>query len=160
MALRGDRHEFKTDISFFMNETGERGNVVVFENDGSGASMDDPSAIVKVSHSTSGLAVIGVLMNDVVNIDLTRQHLNQHKDEVQLGGKVTILTKGTITSDRVAGTPSGGQEAFYDNAGNVTSTSPQTSADPTDTHFLTARVGRFLSGKDNDGYAKVEIDIL
>ncbi len=160
MALRGDRVESKTEITFFMNETGERGNVLVFENDGSGSAMDDPSALVRVSHASSGLRPIGILMNDVVNKDLTREHLNQHKDEVQIGGKVTILTKGTIVSDRVDGTPSGGQEAFYANNGSLTTTSPYISSDPDDTSFLTERLGRFLGGVDNDGFAKVEIDIL
>ncbi len=158
MALRGDRHEFKTDISFFMNETGERGNVLIFENDGSGASMDDPSALVRVSHATSGQRVVGILMNDVVNIDLTRQHLNQHKDEVQLGGKVTILTKGTIVSDRVDGTPSGGEDAYFANNGSLTTTIPTDDTTANENSFY--RVGRFLSGVDNDGYAKVEVDIL
>ena len=43
MALRPDRNEHLTDLSFFMNETAERGIVVVASTQGSGAAMDDSS---------------------------------------------------------------------------------------------------------------------
>ena len=157
MALRGDRVEARTDISFFMNETGERGKVLVVSTDGSGASMDDPLAVAAIPTTISGQRALGVLMNDVVNLDLTRQHLNQHKDEVQIGGKVTILTKGTIVTNILATpTVSGGQDAYFDSAGNLTQAIPADTA--VEDHVY--RVGRFLSTQDGDGYAKVEIDIL
>ena len=60
-------------------------------------------------------------MNDVVNKDLTRTHLNQHKDEVQKGGKVTILRKGYVVTNAVTGTPTAGGAAYASpaTAGNV-----------------------------------------
>jgi hypothetical protein len=36
MALKPDRVEFLTDLSFFMNVTGERGRVVIHDTGGSG----------------------------------------------------------------------------------------------------------------------------
>ena len=82
MALKSDRYELQTDISFFYNDgTATRGCVVVHDSTaGSGAAMDQGVNLVK--KATSGNPV-GVLLNDVVNKDLTRTHLNQYKDEVQ-----------------------------------------------------------------------------
>jgi hypothetical protein len=40
---------------------------------------------------------IGIAMSHVVNLDLTRQHINWHRDEVQIGGKIYILTEGKVT---------------------------------------------------------------
>jgi len=87
MALKPDRVEFLTDLSFFMNETATRGQIVTHSSDGSGASMDDSSAKVIVATGVSGLCA-GLLLNDVVDLDLTRQHINFAKDEVQKGSKV------------------------------------------------------------------------
>ena len=53
-------------------------------------------------------------MNDVVNKDLTRTHLNQYKDEVQKGGKVTVMTRGWVVTSNVTGSPTPGQVAYAD----------------------------------------------
>ncbi len=163
MALRGDRIEAATDLSYFMNATGEKGQVVVFNTSGSGAAMDDPDATVAIPATTafspSGTSAAGVLLNDVVNLDLTRQHLNQHRNEVQVGSKVTLLTKGQITTNMITGAATAGQDAYYvsnDSAGKFTAVVP------TDTTLedATYKVGRFLSQVDSDGYIKIAIDIV
>ena len=85
----------------------------------------------------------------MVNKDLTRTHLNQHKDEVQKGGKVTILRKGYVVTNVIDGTPSAGDAAYamnYGTAGNISTSG-------------TYQIGRFLSSKDEDGYAKVEVNL-
>ena len=46
---------------------------------------------------------VGLLLNDVVNLDLTRQHINYAKDEVQQGSKVLLLRVGTVTTDQISG---------------------------------------------------------
>ncbi len=99
MALKSDRSTLQTDISFFMNEAATRGGVAALSAGGSGASMDNGAALVTYSAAPSGKVPMGLLLNDMVNIDLTRQHLNQHKDEVQKGGKVTLLTKGWVVTN-------------------------------------------------------------
>ena len=103
MALKSDRYELQTDISFFYNDgAATRGGVVVYDTAGSGASMDQGVNLVK--YATTGIPV-GILLNDVVNKDLTRTHLNQHKDEVQKGGKVTVLRKGYVVTNNVTPRP-------------------------------------------------------
>jgi hypothetical protein len=90
----------------------------------------------------------GVLLNDVVNLDLTRQHINWHKDEVQVGGKVTLLRVGQVTTDLVDGNPEAGDGAYVGPSGTISTTSTNA-----------VKIGTFLSGKDADGYAKVSVNI-
>lgn len=150
MALKPDRFEDAVDISYYMNQTGERGLIVVHNGTGSGAAMDQAEATVAVpTGGVSGTKPAGLLLNDVVNLDLTRQHLNAHQDEVQLGGKVAILRRGYVNTNKVSGTPAPGNTAYYNSNGEVTPTAVANSS----------IVGQFLSAKDADGYAKVEINI-
>ena len=156
MALKTDRNTLQTDISFFMNEAATRGGVVCLSTAGSGASMDNGSALVTYAASASGKVPVGLLVNDMVNIDLTRQHLNQHKDEVQKGGKVTLLQKGWVVTSNLEGTdPNGGDLAYIAHSGNIAASDIIT--DSGDAHDRI--VGRFLSDVDEDGYAKVYIDL-
>ena len=158
MALKTDRSTLQTDISFFMNEAATRGGVVALSTGGSGASMDNGAALVTYAALPSGKVPIGLLVNDMVNIDLTRQHLNHHKDEVQKGGKVTLLTKGWVVTSNLEGTdPNAGDAAFLAHSGNLSTT--DLSADDTDADGSTRVVGRFVSDVDEDGYAKVFIDL-
>jgi|TARA_B100000085_G_scaffold285526_1_gene321895 hypothetical protein len=152
MALKGDRVEHLTDISFFKADAViERGLIVAHLTGGSGAAMDDSLAQVDTVSSTGDLAA-GLILNDVVNLDLTRQQYNAHKDEVQLGGKVTLLRRGTVVTDQISGTPVIGEKVHFDATGKLT-----TASDPAGKSMA---VGRWLGIKDKDGYAKVEINIV
>jgi hypothetical protein len=158
MALKSDRSVLDTDISFFMNEAATRGGVASVSTGGSGAAMDQGEALVTYAALPSGAVPVGLLLNDMVNIDLTRQHLNQHKDEVQKGGKVTLLRKGYVVTSNLEGTsPSAGDPAYVAHSGNLAAS--DLSSDDTDDDGSTRLVGRFLSGVDQDGYAKVYIDL-
>ena len=150
MALKPDRVEAYTDISFFMNETGERGGIVVHSTAGSGSAMDDSNAVVEYAADQSGTRPAGLLLCDVVDLDLTRQHINFHKDEVQKGSKVTILRQGTVVTDVVATglDIDAGDVAYYGANGALTTSSTNS-----------VQVGRFLSDYDADGYVKVDINI-
>jgi hypothetical protein len=149
MALKPDRVELLTDISFFMNTTATRGGVVSASSAGSGVSMDDANAVVAYAANPSGAKPIGVLLNDVVDLDLTRQHINWHKDEVQKGGKVTVLRQGQVTTNLVAGTPTAGADAYVAASGNISTTQAAGAV----------KIGQFLSAVDADGYAKVSVNL-
>lgn len=158
MALKSDRSVLDTDISFFMNEAATRGGVASVSTGGSGAAMDQGEALVTYAALPSGSVPVGLLLNDMVNIDLTRQHLNQHKDEVQKGGKVTLLRKGYVVTNSIeGGSPSAGDPAYVAHSGNLAAS--DLSNDDSDDDGSTRLVGRFLSGVDQDGYAKVYIDL-
>ena len=137
-----------------MNETAEKGQIVVLSTVGSGAAMDQGKALVTVAEATTSNVVAGVLLNDVVDLDLTRQHINFHKDEVQKGGKVTLLKKGYIVTNMIEGTPTAGALAFLDDSDTGKFAVEGSIATGDDTV-----VGRFMSTLDEDGYAKVEVNL-
>lgn len=150
MALKPDRIESQVDISFFMNTEETRGGVATLVTGGSGVAMDDSSAVAAYAVDPSGAVPLGVLLNDVVDIDLTRQHINFHKDEVSVGSKVSLLRVGQVTTDSIDGTPSAGDAAYVGASGLLT-----------DTQATGAyQVGTFLSSTDADGFAKVSVNIV
>lgn len=153
MALKGDRYELQTDISFFMNEVAERGGMASLSTGGSGAAMDQSQALATYAATGSGKVPLGILMNDMVNIDLTRQHINWYKNEVQKGGKVTLLRKGYVVTNKIQGAaPAAGDPAYVAHSGNLSKTDlVGMGTQPV--------VGVWLSSPDQDGYAKVEINL-
>jgi len=148
MALKPDRIELLTDVSFFMNTTAERGGVACVVTGGSGISMDDANAVVSYAAAVSGSRPIGILVNDVVNLDLTRQHINWHRDEVQVGGKVTLLRQGQVSTNKVTGSPSAGVDAYVGASGLISTSSTNS-----------VKIGQFLSAVDSDGFAKLSVNI-
>ena len=150
MALRPTRNEFLTDLSFFMNETSERGVMIVASTQGSGAALDQSEAAVKVASNVADKPV-GLLLNDVVNLDLTRQHINYDQDEMQKGGKVLLLRAGFVVTDRISGAITLGEATHFVDDGRFCSATASSHS---------AQVGRWLSKKDSDGYAKLQINIV
>jgi hypothetical protein len=155
MALKPDRDVQSQDITFFCNDTtASRGGVVCISTAGSGIAMDQANAVVTYKAVPSGGKPMGILLNDVVNLDLTRQKQNVHKDEVQSGSKVTLVTRGWVVTDQVYPgiTVSAGDTAYLQHSGKLTNVSIGAVASPA--------VGMFTSTKDEDGYAKVFINLL
>lgn len=160
MALKPLRNPTDTSIDAFMNATAERGGIVSFSSaTASGEAMDQSELTVDYVANPSGALPYGVLTCDVVNYDLTRQRLNEHKEEVQLGGKVTVYTKATIVTDRIypGQTPTAGAIAYLGHSGYIASTDVVGSAGLATIERRI--VGRFISGKDQDGFAKVQINL-
>ena len=161
MALKADRYEESTDISHFYNEgVATRGGVVILDAaaiaGASGAALDQGENLVSYQTAAVTDIPVGILLNDVVNKDLTRTHVNHHKDEVQKGGKVTVLTRGWVVTSNITGTPTAGALAYADatTAGNIAveyAMTPEGSGN--------LAIGRFMSRKDADGYAKVYVNL-
>lgn len=156
MALKPDRRELDSDISFFMNHTAERGGVVCLVTTGSGGAMDNAAAAVGyvAAASISGKIPVGYLTSDVVDVDLSRYHLNRYKDEVQKGGKVKLITVGVVNTNMIKSgdTLAVGDRAYLGEDGRVTKTNTGAIASP--------HVGTVLSHKDQDGYAKISFNFL
>ena len=157
MALKADRHEESTDISYFYNAgTATRGGVVCLDAaalaGASGAALDQGENLVSYQTPTATDVPIGILLNDVVNKDLTRTHLNQFKDEVQKGGKVTLMTRGWVVTSKITGTPKAGDMAYASTTGTIAPTVLAAGSGQ-------LAIGRFMSRKDADGYAKVHVNL-
>ena len=154
MALKMDRQVDSVEIGFYMNEAAERGNVASISTAGSGVALDTSRNVAIVSAGASGVSPLGILMSDVVSVDRTRTPLNWMKDQQATGDKVCILRKGWIVTNRVTGTPAAGNIAVLDASGTVRGVAVGTASTATAPH-----VGRFISAKDEDGYAKVYVDL-
>lgn len=165
MALRPDYDVEAWELRFYMDTTAEKGTLVSLLTAGSGVANDHTLNVVSKATTssaanaayTSGIKPVGVLTSDVVNIDLTKQHLNQHKAEVQVGMKVPIIKRGFVTTNmiRPGTSPVGGDDAFlgvsgYFNPGG---------AGIVDGFNGMRKVGAFLSSKDENGFAVIEVNI-
>ena len=157
MALKADRYEESTDIShFYTAGVATRGGVVCLDLlSASGAAMDQGDNTVSYQAAAATDVPIGILLNDVVNKDLTRTHLNWYKDEIQLGGKVTVMTRGWVVTSNIDGTPAPGELAYASDtvAGNLANSAGTATASGN------LALGRFMSAPDADGYAKVYVNL-
>ncbi len=153
MALKGDRQIDATEISYFLNEVAERGSVVSISTAGSGISLENSKSVATVATSPSGSKVLGILLNDFVSIDRTRFPINWHKDQAASGDKASILTRGWVVTNKLLGTITAGQLAYAAESGNLRG-SALTPANVSNQPL----VGRFVSDKDEAGYAKVYVN--
>lgn len=154
MALKGDRVIIETDISLTCESVAERGVILCKHTDGSGAAIGDLAGKADLYASASGKKPAGLLMGDVVNVDLTRYKLNQHKDEVPVGNRVTLLRKGSVVTNKVTGTPAFGDKAYLTSNGVLTPTLSSTGG-----LVATPLIGEFKGGLDEAGYVKVDINL-
>lgn len=156
MALKGDRYLAITEVSYFMDQVAERGGIVVLKTAGSGAALDQQAAEVEYAASPSGAVPMGLLLDDMVNKDLTRTHLNFQKSEHQKGSKVGFAREGWLVTNMLEGTgilPAGGGTAYVGLSGLLTTsaTGPGGYTNPT--------VGIFESSRDEDGYVRVYVKL-
>jgi hypothetical protein len=166
MALNPNRHPLHEDISYFVNSiTGPRtdrmeaGGILsaVPGTPGSGAAMDSSAQAAHYATNPSGAIPLGMCMIDFVNIDQSRQWLNPYKDEAQIGTKAVIMRKGwAVTNMLEVGACTGNvpTTAYLGASGLLTDVNRNvgnSTAYPV--------VGRFLSRRDSDGFAKVYIDL-
>jgi hypothetical protein len=158
MALKPDRnYNDGVQIDCFTSATGERGTFAVFTSSSTGDPiMDDVGQIVAIptGQDAGPTKPAGLLLEDIVNYDLTRQRLNEN--EVQVGGKVPILQRGTVWTNMIntGTTAAAGSPMYYDNYGKFTTDSTGNTG-TTEVN----QVGYFLSATGSDGYAQVLINL-
>jgi len=157
MALKGDRFLGITETSFFMDQVAERGGIVVLKTAGSGASLDQQAAEVEYATTASGEVPWGLLLDDMVNKDLTRTHLNFQKSEQQKGSKVALLKDGWVVTNMlysatgVLHVPVAGANAYVGASGMLTSY--------VGANLENVKVGVWESTIDEDNYARVYVKL-
>jgi len=156
MALKADRQIDAWEIRYFLNETAAPGNIVVISTAGSGSAMDAVDNLATVVASSSGARPLGMLLNQFVNLDLSKFPINWHKDQSQIGDKASIATKGWFVTDRITGTPAAGDFAVLSSSGTITGVAPNAT---TWNKIANPQVGSFRTKKDESGYASVYIDL-
>lgn len=166
MALKPDYFPYGVQhIDWYVNVAVEKGQFLCINTSTapSGAGMDQSEGVA-FKHTTAAtdggvasgaVAPLGFCMTDVRSIDFTREHLNQYKDEQGLNSKVWILGDGCwVVTDQIrAGiTPTVGQKAILAPSGQLTNVG---------SHGVSGayEVGKFLTVKDENGFAKVLVSI-
>lgn len=163
MALKPDRQVIQYDVSYFSSGVMTRGGVACQATPPGSGGMDE--AAQKAYYATnvaggtgpSGLVPLGLILDDVVNIDQSVQFTNPFKSEMQTGDKVAMAVKGDFRTNMLYASNVATGAVYPVNAylalsGLLTD----------QTGFAGSGwpvVGKFLSRRDADGYAKVRIDL-
>jgi len=149
--LKPDRHFNPADseCSYYMGVVANQGILVAYSTgDSLPPALDDANGYAHVPLTTDAKP-IGILLDNVVNKDLTDTYLNRSRREVQINNKVEIVREGWFVTDRlVAGiNPSPGDDMYFAVGGLfATATGNQL-------------IGTFESTVDGDGYCRIRLKI-
>lgn len=91
--------------------------------------------------------LIGISLNDVVDIDLTKQRLNYTRDEVQVDGKIKILTKGIASICLPYDSIPKGQNLYMSSKGTMTWRKEG------------PKFGKTLTKQDKDGRVQIKVKV-
>ena len=153
MGLKPLRNNLQTDNSFFSNAVSTKGGIASIVTVGSGQAMDQANAVAAYQIAQSGAVPLGILLEDVVDEDLTDKSQNYAKTAVQKGGKLTYAYQGIVETNMIASniTVAAKDIAYLAGSGMLTNVNSGV--------INTPKVGKFLSTKDEDGYAKLKIEL-
>lgn len=154
MALKSDRQINAVELGYFINETSAPGKILSVSTAGSGIAMDPAANVATAKANSSGAVPLGLLLQEVVNNDLTRVPNNWHKDQANVGDKVTLVRDGWLVTDQLTGTISVG-EAVLSSSGTLANKA----TDGTHNEVANPTVGRFTSAVNEAGFAKVQINL-
>lgn len=157
MAIRGHQvvDPYSYDLGCTMATTGEMGGCVVITGTGNfGPGLDQANKVVGYSASPSGKIPMGVLMHTVQNYDTSVVPENFQNSNVKpINSKVTLVRKfrGKVNNLHAAttGVITPGATAYVGPNGNYTTLSTSGYA----------KVGRFESYVDTDGFCEVSVNI-
>jgi len=91
---------------------------------------------------------LGILLDNVVNADLGRRHLDFHKNEVQVGGKVRIAQGGQLLIGQFDEQVQIGDMLYYNNDGKLT------------TQHIGHAIGVARTNSDQNGFVNMEVNLF
>jgi hypothetical protein len=138
-------------LDCFMDEVAERGGMASYSTVGSGEAMDSALQLATYAANGSGKVPAGLLIQDMVNLDLTLYHLNWHQSQVQKGGKVSLVRKGEFQTNSIEGSWTAPGPLYMGHSGLFTTVYTNDAATP--------KVGKATSKLDEDGYGRVFINL-
>ncbi len=138
-------------IQYFSTGTMEKGSLVYINVHGYSGIANEHANRYVTAGNPSGQIPIGLVEQKVVNYDLTRQKTNPYDpNEVQTGSKVSIINDGWMYTTMISGSPTAGASAYA---------APLACVSATQLNAGYALVGKFLTAKDADGGAQVQINL-
>lgn len=148
MALAPGRQVRATNIDYALNAVTERG-VIVGKLPGTTAVGE----VAVVSPTGTNVQAIGILLDDVEDMNYDRHGEFLQRNVVDVGSIVGLADEGEFWTDRITGSPVEGNKAYLSTNGTV---SP---AQLTDGITSAPQVGIFLSAPNANGFAKIRLDI-
>lgn len=161
MALKPNRNPIIDSVRYFVSTTGDAG-VIVFAQTGQPAptqTMDSTYAVAQiVNGNPSGRVPVGLLLQSVVNIDLSKQAQTPEAEQVQVNSKAQLGILGTWSTNKLGAASQFGTGTVY----------PATVyAGPSGLFFTSAgyaasgwpAVGKALGAVDTDGYVAIRVNL-
>lgn len=146
MALGPNRQVFQTTIKYAVNEVAVRGGIVSM-------SATPGEALYLTVPTGSTVHPIGILLDDVEDLNFDRHPEYLQRNVVDVGSVVGIANKGEFETDQLVGSPTQGQPAYLHPNGQIGPTQL------TDGLFPAPRVGTFRTAPNANGFASVLIDL-
>lgn len=149
MALSPSRQIFQTNVDYSLNEVAERGKICAI------LPGTTPNGEVTASVVPTGVGVqpIGLLLDDVEDLNFDRHGEYLQRNVVDVGSVVGLAHECEIETDQITGSPVAGNPAYLNVNGTVSPTQL------TDGNNPAPLVGKFLSAPNANGFAKLRIDI-
>lgn len=147
MALGPNRQVLHTNIQFAVNAAAERGGILCADTSTAGA------AVYAVVPTGSTVYPIGILLDDVEEMNFDRHGEYLQREVVDVGSTVGIATKGDFQTNLIVGTPTQGQPAYLHPSGYIGATRLTDGVNPA------PLVGKFRRAKDANGFATVFVDL-
>lgn len=146
MALGPNRQVFQTTIDYAVNAATARGGILC-------ASTTAGQAEYLTSPTGAAVYPIGILLDDVEDMNFDRHPEYLQREVVDIGSTVGIANKGVFQVDLIVGTPTQGQPAYLHPNGYVGATQL------TDGVYTAPLIGKFRSAKDANGFAMLLVDL-
>jgi len=157
--LKPDRNPVLESIDYFITTTGDAGRIA-FAATGTqpvGNGLDSTNNKIEYINAiaTSGRKPVGIVLQPVVNIDLSRQQKNPYNEEQQVNGKVLVGVIGEYNTNAWGSGQLGSSvvvpaKVYAGPSGLMYTDNFSGSGWPL--------VGHALTLKDSDGFAKVRIN--
>lgn len=155
MAILPDMQPVVWEPNGFLNEAAEAGVIAFYKsNVGSGEGIGDSRQELTVTATPSGLTPAGALIENFVNIDTSMYHVNMNKQDRPLGANAGLISEGWFVTNKINGTPANGSVAYAGPSGVI-----HVTVDAVGGTAATPKIGKFLTKKDENGYAKVYVKL-
>ena len=154
MSLRPDRLVLETDSFHSFSTVTNKGVGLCYNVTGSGVALGTYQGTLQLAANPSGLRFAGILLQDFVNVDETRFHINWNREQQEVGDNADVAVKGWLVTNNVTGAPTEGSKAYLTANGVFTPTVSSTGG-----VIATPLAGEFGSEIDEAGYAKIKINL-
>jgi len=151
MSLKPDRELTKWEMGYKAGSVAAaKGGLVSASTPSSGNGLDGVG-VATYAANPSGAFVLGVALDEVVDYG-DKLIRNPYAETVNINGALSIGKEGWVVTDMIypGQSPTAGQTAYLGHSGYFSNAQSPAQA---------PKVGRFETSKDEDGYAKVSLNI-